>query len=793
DGERFDAQILLSESAQLSVQSLIDADKNVWQEHLAARVSTGAASTRTPLDRDAFIESAERHIDGKTFYRYFRDLGYTLGPSFCWIADVWIRGEEALVRYAQPVLPDAVGDYEIYPGLIDSCFQSIAGFMVDDEAAEAPSLAIPFAAGKLSFVGRPDASQQLFGHVRIKRADPLPRGRVRVEVADLHMFTERGQTVFAADEFRVRHAPRAVLEASLRAEVPNAYAVHWVALERAEHAAPRTVALLGDVDGSLAQAFRAAGSHVAQADVHALPTDVDLLVDARDHGDDPVAAASSLAHTLVSLPSELPYALLSRDEASAAPARESLWGMLNAIEAEQGQRRLVRLRSARDTRADAIVSALSFALESGEHRLALRADGLYAPRLTRAESAQEGDAFRGSVLVTGGLGALGLSVAQIAAEQGARAIVLMGRSQPDAVAERVIEQLRARDVQVEVVRGDVSKREDCQRAIAVANQHAPLSAVLHLAGKNEDKALERLTRADFDVTFGGKVSGALALVDALRGQSLSTLIFFSSVASGLGSAGQANYAAANGFLDGLAEQLRAEGVRATAVNWGPWVPRDKQGMAAHEAVLKASERAGLRALDDDDARALLALAAAGEGARLIAMRVDLARYVEHLGDHPRARFVRELAGASSAPRASSEAALPKGWLGDALQSEAEDERELALLGALRKLVGEVLGNPDVVDDRAGFAELGLDSIMAIDVRTRLSLALACDLPATLAIDYPSVSALASYVHGRLFAVVPAPAPTPQPAEVQPELPSELGELSLEQLLNAVQPELAAGE
>jgi acyl carrier protein len=155
---------------------------------------------------------------------------------------------------------------------------------------------------------------------------------------------------------------------------------------------------------------------------------------------------------------------------------------------------------------------------------------------------------------------------------------------------------------------------------------------------------------------------------------------------------------------------------------------------------------------------------------------------------------------ASAPRVSEASARPKGYLRDALQAEPADEREDALLVALRALVGEVLGDASVVDDLSGFAELGLDSIMAIDVRTRLSHALAIDLPATLAIDYPSVSALAKFVHGRLFAEAapkrverPRAPALEQPQVSAPALPDALGELSLEQLLSAVQLELAAGE
>ncbi|GAA1955225.1 type I polyketide synthase [Kitasatospora viridis] len=802
DGERYEAQILLADG-ELTVQSLIDREENRWERHLAARLGPTAGPLPALPDRDAFIADADRHITGAAFYSYFRELGYTLGPSFQWIADVWIRGSEALVRYQQPQLPDDPADYEVYPGLIDSCFQSIAGFMVDDEAAEAPSLAIPFAAARLAFPGRPEGGGELWGHVRVTKAEPLPHGRSRVETADLHLFTGAGTTVFTADGFRVRHAPKAVLEQSLRGGTPHAHELVWAARpERAAGTGTRhRVLVLGRPDewtASLAEALAALGHDASvAADATALDAATGLVLDTRfgqvaeAAACDALDAAVALARTLrEEAPRSVPYAVLGDGRAAAAPVREALWGMLAALEAEDAERRLLRITPhpelARDARA--LAALLAAELDAGlpELRLALDPDGPKAARLVPLARAGAEPRWRGGVLVTGGLGALGLSVARTLAEQGAPALTLMGRSAPDETARRVIDELVAAGVEVTVTAGDVTDPEDCARAVRAAE---PLCAVFHLAGVNRDGAFENLTADSFEQVFAAKARGAEHLAAAARGAGLDAFVLFSSVSSVLGSAGQANYAAANGYLNGLAQALRDSGVPATSVAWGPWVPADKGGMAAAAAVERATERLGVRPLDDAEAGPLLALAAGGERAGLVAVALDPQRYAERLAGHPRGALL-----AGSAPvvqRATG--GRERGWLLDRLTGPAGAGRDAELRGAelrdaIRDLVGEVLGDPARADDTIGFADLGLDSIMVIDLRTQLAHALGTELPATVAIDHPTVAALADYVTGSLFAEAPVPeAAVPDDGADQ----GDPRDLSFEELIRAVQNDLEA--
>ncbi|HSV68388.1 MAG TPA: SDR family NAD(P)-dependent oxidoreductase [Mycobacteriales bacterium] len=836
DGERYDAQVVLTGgedgAARLSVQSLLDAERGIWEEHLSARLGTCAPPVEPAPDRAAFIASADRHISGEAFYRYFRELGYTLGPSFRWIADVWVRGEEALVRYAQPELPDDPAGYEIYPGLIDSCFQSIAGFMVDDVADEAPSLAIPFAATRLSFPGRP--AGELWGHVRVTGAAPLPNGRLRVETAHLHMFSqagsaaagsEAGASVFVAEDFRVRHAPRSVLEASLRGGPRQAYELAWVEhparADRPAGARPaRSVVLVG-ADGELAGALRAAGHDLTDG-----PADpgTDLVVDARfgtlptATAGDALAAALALAESLRSTPPQVPYAVLADGSAAAGPVREALFGLLAALEAEDPERRLVRVRLDGGHTAAALAEVLAEALDDGipETRLAVgggRQPGgtVRVARLIPVTEPAPTPRWTGGVLITGGLGALGLSVAQAVAAQGAPAVTLMGRSAPDATARRVIDELTAAGVRVAVVAGDVTDPADCARAVAAAAAtaiaaaaatgaptaagHAPLAAVFHLAGVTADQAFGQLTPAAYQKVFAAKAAGAevLAAAVAAGGHELSAFVLFSSISSVLGSAGQVSYGAANGYLNGLAESLRAAGVPATAVAWGPWVPAAKGGLAATAAVERAAERMGVRALTDAEAGPLLALAATSARPGLVAVAIDVARYADALAGHPRTALVADLVAARATQPtgrrtdgADRTPTRPKGWLRTELAALDPAAVEDALRDAIRDLAGAALGDPDGIDDTLGFADMGLDSIMVIDLRTRLAHALDADLPATVAIDHPTVVAMTRFVIGTVFATPPAPAAT----TATPAADAALDDLTLEQLIRAVRDDLA---
>ncbi|HEY3868275.1 MAG TPA: SDR family NAD(P)-dependent oxidoreductase [Actinocrinis sp.] len=825
DGEEYQLQIL-DDADRIGVHSQVEGGAGEWTQHVSARRGApGNAVVPAEVPNMAqFMASAERHIGGEDFYAYFRDLGYTLGPSFKWIADVWISGREALVRYAQPVLPDDPDEYRIYPGMIDSCFQSIAGFLVDDDAGEAPSLAIPFSIRRVDFPQAPDGRPELWGHVVVRNAADLPHGRLRVESADLHVFTAAGQSVMVADDFRVRHASRAVLQASLQTGVANTYALRWEPAGRTAPAEQTTGSVVLVGEGATASAFTAAwralgwtGRKITAKKLGAASVgDSSAVVDVRplsaESGDAVAAqkAAIDVADAVRRVPAATPYLVVG-----SGAVFGSVDGMLTALEAEQSGRRLVRLQldsqAGQQDQAAAAAAALAGEIGAGlpESRLALADGEVRVRRMAPADRPESADTdWDGSVAITGGCGALGLSLAALLAEQGAGAVALMSRRAPEGETLAQIEALRGRGVRVEVVAGDVTSAEDCARLVATAQAAAPLRGVFHLAGTTADGAFDTLTAESFDTVFGAKCRGADTLVAALRDlphgiEGLRALVFFSSVSATLGSAGQANYAAANGYLDGLAEKLRAEDVPAVSVSWGPWVPSSGAGLAATDAVAKAVGRLGLRPLTDETAAPALDLAVNGGPARLVAVDMDVAAYCQAVGAHPRAALVAGLLPASGGSQGTAEqgsgSARPLGWL--RAQLDGADPQE-TLREAIRAVVAEALGESVEVDDHAGFSELGLDSIMVIDLRARLSRALDYDLPATVAIDHPTVAALARHIAETLEVAqrpaapatptedrAPAATPVPEPARQSDDDPSDL---SLEELLMTVQHDLSTG-
>ncbi|MFZ3473467.1 SDR family NAD(P)-dependent oxidoreductase [Streptomyces sp. 4.24] len=840
DGERYELQVIEGEADHgvrtVSVQTLLDPERGQWQEHLTARLPAADpnapdpnAPDRNAPDPQAFIAGADRHLSGDAFYRHLRGIGYLLGPSFSWVGDAWIRGDEALIRFDWPQkMNEDPADYQIHPGLLDSCLQSSVTFAVHEEDPapedQEQALVIPFAAARVSFPGRPVPGRPLWGHVRAAMRDLPDGGFHQVDTADLHIFDESGATVLAMDGFRFRLASKALLQSSLRQGTRHAYEQAWVERPAADAVLrPRRIAVAG-ADTRAGREVLKAGEELGHR-MTALGEDgfadvaADLVVDARFHTAEDTAAdpdtaldaALGLTRTLQTVSRDIPYAVLGEEGPAAAPVRETLWGMLASLEAEEGDRRLVRVTLAAGWDGAGLVTALDRALGDGlaETRLEVGGQGVrvarlapYGGHLARASGPARAG---GGALITGGLGALGLSAAAVLARHGCPAITLMARSAPDPRAQRVIDELAARGTRVTVVRGDVTDPADCARAVAEAGRGTPLRTVLHLAGATDDRAFARVDRAALELVFAAKVRGATCLAEALRGHTLDAFVLFSSASSVLGSAGQTNYAAANGCLSGLADTLRAEGIPATSVAWGPWIPEAAGGMAASGAVLRAVEKLGIAPLTDGSAEPLLLEALTGGPARLVAVDVAPERFAAHVGDHPRAALLADLVRpadrAGKDGRAAEPAGRPRGWLReggdgpngpnglDGLDAEARGE---ALRQFVREATAETLGAPAGVDDEITFGDMGLDSIMVIDLRTRLSHALGVDLLATVALDHPTIPRISAHVLGLLYGEEPDPAPAPRPRPAAgADDHEDLSELSFDDLIRAVQSDVSA--
>jgi acyl transferase domain-containing protein/acyl carrier protein len=419
---------------------------------------------------------------------------------------------------------------------------------------------------------------------------------------------------------------------------------------------------------------------------------------------------------------------------SIRPAPAALWGLARTIRLEHPELQCVTADL--DPETDDLDCLAAELLSPGEPQVAYRDGRRYAARLVRDDGpAAPPPAVRadGCYLITGGLGALGLHVAQYLVEQGARHLVLAGRHG----RESAVAGLRASGANIQIVEADVTRPGDVARLVETCQAQAPLRGVVHAVGVLDDGILTNLTAERCVQVLGPKVRGGWELHTLTHALPLDFFVCFSSMASLLGSPGQGNYAAANAFLDALVHHRRARGLPGVSINWGPWAGA---GMAAKLHSRLQAHGEGM--LEPAVALRLFSQVLASGAAQVGVMRVDWERYGV---DYPAPEFLSLLRTNPGGPTFRQR-----------LRDASPDRRVRLLEECVRSAVGGVLGHPPASVPRGeGFAELGLDSLGAIELRTQLERALECRLPATLAFDYPTVDVLVAHLAEQL-AGPPAP-------------------------------------
>ena len=351
-----------------------------------------------------------------------------------------------------------------------------------------------------------------------------------------------------------------------------------------------------------------------------------------------------------------------------------------------------------------------------------------------------------SYLVTGGLGGLGLACAVGLADAGARHLTLLGRKAPSAQAESAIAALRARGVVVVVAAADVADAAALARALKPPSGQPPLRGILHAAGSIDDATLAELDVARFAGVMAPKVRGTWNLHALTAATPLDFFVGFSSGASLLGSPGQGNYAAANAFIDALAHRRRLRGQHALAVNWGSW---SGIGMAAG---VDASHRRrwaalGLAMIEPaEGVRMLMELLAANRHAVAAALPLTRARLPAGL-----APFYSLLTRPKAATGASSTVTAPASDWAPRLQAAAANERRALLADYLAEQVVKVLalGSGHAVDRQRSLLDLGMDSLMAMELRNRLQATGGLRLAVADLLQGPSIESLSAELAGQL--------------------------------------------
>ncbi|MCK9930780.1 type I polyketide synthase, partial [Frankia sp. Mgl5] len=366
----------------------------------------------------------------------------------------------------------------------------------------------------------------------------------------------------------------------------------------------------------------------------------------------------------------------------------------------------------------------------------------------------------GTVLVSG-TGSLGSLVARhLVTAHGVRHLVLTsrrGEAAPGA-AELVAELVEA-GATVTVARCDMADRAAVTRILADIPDDHPLTAVVHTAGVLDDGVVTALTPERLDTVFRSKVDAALVLHELTRDLDLAAFVLFSSAAGVFGNSGQANYAAANSFLDGLARQRRAAGLPATSLAWGMWAQSTGMAAGLDEAALARTKRDGMSGLSAELGMALFDVALRSPDPVLVPAVLDLVASRE--ADMPALPLLR---GLVRRPRRAV-AAVAAGDIpfAERLAALGGRERDRFLLDLVREQAATVLGlaDPGGVEPDRAFREIGFDSLTSVELRNRLDAATGHRLPPTVVFDYPNPGALARYLRTELVGdpVTAEPAPT----------------------------------
>ena len=475
---------------------------------------------------------------------------------------------------------------------------------------------------------------------------------------------------------------------------------------------------------------------------------------------------------------------VNRDDGGIAVAQAPAWGLgrVVALEHPMVWGGLVDLdpEASIDVCAAQIVSQLM--LTHDEDQVAFRDGQRFVPRLTRRAStstlpvALRGD---GTYLVTGGLGGLGLKVARWLAEHGARHLVLVGRrgvppreTWPALPAESdahrqvaAITAIEALGSRVDVVAADVTDVAAMRRLLTgLAAENRPLRGVVHTAAGLRTDAVASLTTEALDVALAAKAAGAWILHTLTRELALDFFVLFSSTTALIGSSGLGHYAAANAVLDALAHHRRRGGVAALAVNWGTW----EEMRTASTDDRRRYVQGGLRPMPVAAALEALGGLLGVEAVQATVASIDWA-VLKPLYEARRRRPFLTRVASPQLPLAVP--VVGQAGLRARLAAAPPERRSDVVIDQVRADVGRILGlAPADIDAERGLFDMGMDSLMALDVKTRLEAAVGARLPSTLTFNYPTVAALAGYLLEHVLepAAAAKPVPVGMSASVQPE-------------------------
>ncbi|MFF0488557.1 SDR family NAD(P)-dependent oxidoreductase [Nocardia sp. NPDC004068] len=705
-----------------SIYSRREGDEGDWVLHARAELAA-AVDIPAPAEPDTWPPRGAEPVDVDELYAQLSARGIEYGPAFRRVLGVWRRGEQVYAEIGAES-GAAVGGYELDPVLLDAVVQTIGatGFQVPPG-----SIPQPFAWEGVS--ARPAAAA-------VWRATVNPRGTSEF---DIRIADGDGDGFATITALRLHTASLESLARATGASERLLHILEWEPLGRPAPG-PGTGFDLVRIDAATGYAPHLFDGDAARATIVEIAIDADLGVDLVH------TLAESVLTTIRTWSAERRLTILTRGavlvpgDETIDPAAAAVWGLVRAAQNESPGRFVLL-----DTDGSLDLADIA---RYAEPLIAVRRGRVHVPRIERIDLPRSplpwGD-DRGTVLIVGGTGGLGEVVARhLVVEHGVRHLILASRSGPAAPgADQLAAELRASGAEVRIVACDAANRDNLARLIDGIPAETPLTAVLSAAGQVADGTIDTLSPERLHTVLRAKIDVAWNLHTVTEGLDLRAFVLFSSAAGTLGSPGQANYAAANAFLDAFAQFRRHRGLPGLSVAWGIWA-QETGGMAGRltGADISRIDRSGLSQLPREVGLDILDRVAGSDRPFLLAASLDADRLVR-VTDTPGLfdRLVRRdrRAVAPSTPTRSD--------LLDRLTTMDLQHQQDALLAEIQTHAAEILGYESrlaVVPDTA-FKDIGFDSLTAVEFRNRLQAVVDLRLPVSTIFDHPSPRRLARHV------------------------------------------------
>lgn len=718
-----------------------------------------------PLLEKTDLKSAQKLCpirDSSDFYSSVWQPHIQLGPTFRWVNQVFLGDGQVLIELKNPMLDQTLIEFELFPGLIDATLQGLTAIvdMKDDEVT------IPFNMKEIVYHGRTPQKTNVFWSQIVQQHSDETSALSDVRIWE-NLSDGGSHLILEIAGFGVRKVKRELLLRDLSQGYKNdIYALKWESIpveNPTKNAISETWICLDDHKKISSTVAKKSGfeqliifENSATFDSQSVDETIKGIIwggalnlnPASDESDYESAVTSLLNLNKKLSGTNIPVIFLTSggfqldEKETVNPSQRAIWGFGKVLLRESANSNFYLVDV---DQLESTILPIHQILEKNLNELLVRNEQFYQPQLTRLQFTHLKSTKikkASSYLITGGLGDLGIELTKWLIQQGAENIIITGRRPESVQTQTIIHALESNDTIITYRQMDVSDPKSCKKLFSkLKNSKTPLKGVFHLAGSTDDGLATVLNWGRFRDVLAPKILGIQNLHESSKDLDLDLFVAYSSATSVLGTAGQANYAMANAYMDAFIAQRNAEKLPGLSINWGPW----NLGLAADLAPIFKNQ--GVRMMDSNRAMHTFdMMLGQNDNHQILVMPVDWNQYTEINGTQ--IQFQNLITQTDSVPSSTRKSA----GIGDELRQATESERWDLLQTHVKHVVGSFLhiSDPSKLPLRKRLFEIGLDSLGAVELEIQLARTLGVDLRSTLLFDYPTIEDLVEHIGSHVF-------------------------------------------